>query len=61
MSKQLAISASFATFAMAAFALFAAAGGPAQLRSGVASVPAGIETPAWLGMPRPPKRSLLGG
>lgn len=49
MSKQLAISAAFSSLAMAAFALFASAGGAAHLRQGVASAPVRIEAPALTG------------
>ena len=51
MSKQLAISATFSTLAMAAFALFATAGATAGPRYGPAGGPTAIAAPAFVTAP----------
>lgn len=51
MSKQLAISAAFSTFAMAAFALFATAGAVAGPRYGASGAPAAFAAPAYVSAP----------
>jgi len=56
MSKQLAISAAFSTFAMAAFALFAS---PVSSLGGSAGAPNGFEAPARAELPAAPALSLL--
>ena len=48
MSKQLAISAAFSTFAMAAFALFSTSGSEFAPREQIAGAPIGIEAPGYV-------------
>ena len=47
MSKQLAISAAFSVFAMAAFTLFATSGDMASARNGMTGAPISVEAPAF--------------
>jgi hypothetical protein len=59
MSKQLAISAAFSTFAMAAFALLATPGAALSLPASNAGAPNAIEAPAYAGLVEAPAMPLL--
>lgn len=54
MSRQLAISAAFSTFAMAAFALFASPLAALQGHDSNAGAPKMLEAPAFAGLPEVP-------
>jgi len=59
MSKQLAVSSAFSVFAMAAFALFAAAGGARTDSQSIAGTPIMIEAPALPQLPAMPALPFL--
>ncbi|HSG33262.1 MAG TPA: hypothetical protein VLA37_01920 [Sphingomonadaceae bacterium] len=59
MSKQLAISASFSTFAMAAFALFTVPLNTLDAHDGIAGAPTAIEAPAMVELPDAPALPFL--
>lgn len=64
MSKQLALSAAFSVFAMAAFALFATTGDSQRLTGvaeNLAGAPIQIEAPADLPLPDLPAAPRFGG